>query len=514
LSDAESSSIRWWQILCLAALAFVALTMTYWSLRHKQPIQWDENEYLNVNYRDLITKHHGGWPAYFSSLVQTYPYRPPAYRLMAIPVTLTIGPKLLVLRAIGVLAFLASAWLMYRAVAIASDRRAGLLAAMLFGCSLGMIDACRWYGTESTSYLAIAGSMWCMFRLVRDPRAPHRWWIGLGVAIGVGLLSKMSFPWIVGPMYGVILIAAIAKQVPWRTIGKLALAGVVALLVAGPWYLANFDKYVEYARISQKWDRKAIGDTTGQIVVNWLNGIYVRGFGPVLTIAIILAVCAALVKRSRQPKMLLLICLAASLPFPMAQLLFSVNHSVRVITPAFVPAIAGVAILVAGLLRHRAAIGVVTAVIVLQLALVVWPWNRTYYALWDLRPMVKLAGLENRPRPNIAFAGLHADFDVEGVATPFLERGVEPKVAVLWSSGQPLDLAAIRAKAIAADAVLVVPDYDGTDMAAFKFDRENVHNREIDQWLRDSGDFQPPRTFVVGDQPAYTVNVYLPKASQ
>ena len=63
----------------------VVMTMAYWSLRHKQPIHWDENEYLNVNYRDLIAKRAGGWSAYASSLLHTYSDRPPAYRLLVAP---------------------------------------------------------------------------------------------------------------------------------------------------------------------------------------------------------------------------------------------------------------------------------------------------------------------------------------------------------------------------------------------------------------------------------------------
>jgi len=207
----------------------------------------------------------------------------------------------------------------------------------------------------------------------------------------------------------------------------------------------------------------------------------------------------------------LLMCVLAALPFPAAQLFFSVNHGVRLITPAFMPALAGVAILTAltPLLRWRVTVLAVAAVIGWQIQSELVPSNIFESDSWDMEPLYTAASQHGIVAPRIGLIGYHWNFDIEALATPFLERGRIPEVSRLWDYSMPWDITAIQTAAQWDDILVVPPDYKGLEMARDKGDQDNVHNADFDRWIRQSGLFEGPQSFTVGRDRSVVVNVYF-----
>jgi len=111
--------------------------------------------------------------------------------------------------------------------------------------------------------------------------------------------------------------------------------------------------------------------------------------------------------------------------------------------------------------------------------------------------------------PRIGLIGYHWNFDIEALATPFLERGRIPEVSRLWDYSMPWDITAIQTAAQWDDILVVPPDYKGLEMARDKGDQDNVHNADFDRWIRQSGLFEGPQSFTVGRDRSVVVNVYF-----
>lgn len=524
----------WWRRLTVLALACSVAMMFYFMGGSRLSLSWDENEYLNVAYKDAISYRSAGWKGLWHSWLYTEAYRLPAHRLVALPLILTNSVSLGSLRILSILLFLASAGMLSLAVRAVTTRRAGYFTALLFGASVVVVDSCRVYYTEPIQYLAIASTMYFLFQAAIGSTSRLWLWIGLGVSLGLGLLAKLSFPWIIGPMFLVYLVLAIFGRLPRMSLFGLLGAGILAALVAAPWYQLNVSNYILMARMSQHWDRMAIGGSTLQVVRSWIDGVENEVFGkPIaamtvaaLVISVFALMVSGLVQRRRirssgsapLQRILgpagapVLMCVAGALPFPLVDLIVSVNHDARVISPAFLPAIAAVGLLIGRtpLLNWRLSVVPAAVALLWQMQSVLIPRNAFRLDAWNVEPVYLEASRRGLLAPQVGFIGFHWNFDPEALATPFLETGQVPDISLLWNSAKPWDATTVEQAAAAEDVLVIPPNYLGADMAFVKGDQENLHNAELDQWARQSGLFEAPKSFSVGrnDRLVY-VNVYF-----
>lgn len=123
-----------------------------------------------------------------------------------------------------------------------------LLAAAIFGAAIGLAAGIVY----ATMVLPVAianvavhdialvpfmcGAAWCLWRAAHDPRA-WRWGIPAGVCLGLSILTKG----LAGAVFAGIFAVCVAAWRPY-TIARLAIAlvvaGIVAAIVAAPWYAA------------------------------------------------------------------------------------------------------------------------------------------------------------------------------------------------------------------------------------------------------------------------------------
>lgn len=124
---------------------------------------------------------------------------------------------------------------------------------LLFGARAGLLAVIFALGTQMTmsqlhvamldvpEAAVVAVSIWLLLRCEDFGRVGFAAWAGLSV--GAGLLVKAQYPSFV---MGIVLIALLRGG--WRNWRGLATFAVIALVVAGPWYLDHLSQFSTFAR--------------------------------------------------------------------------------------------------------------------------------------------------------------------------------------------------------------------------------------------------------------------------
>ncbi len=162
--------------------------------------------------------------------------KPPLIAWLMAAGTALWGDSVLGVKAATMWLYPATAWVVYRMGKALMDERAGALAALVFITSpmVGLLGLAA--STDAPLLLCWALAAWALWRAVHDGGWPA--WLGLGLAVGLGLLSKYT------------MAAFVLSALPmlwWRRSQPglwqgVALTSLVALLCFGPhlaWNLAN-----------------------------------------------------------------------------------------------------------------------------------------------------------------------------------------------------------------------------------------------------------------------------------
>jgi 4-amino-4-deoxy-L-arabinose transferase-like glycosyltransferase len=171
-------------------------------------------------------------------------YAPPLYYLLAAPVYALTDGWIVALRLFSVLlggGLLVVAYLCVAEVFPQQLQLAlGTAAFVAFVPQhLAMLSAVN---NDSLSELLIALVLWQSLRLVRSPAAPTRQFAGLGVTLGLGLLTKSTFYYTAVPI-AVVAILLHAKHHWSLVIRHLSFVFIPALLIAAPMWLRNLSVY-------------------------------------------------------------------------------------------------------------------------------------------------------------------------------------------------------------------------------------------------------------------------------
>lgn len=189
----------------LIALLAAVCTLSMWAatvgwIRHNPlPAYFDEAVYAESATLDAWQASHNGVRGVVHSLLTIDPSRPPAHRVLALPLTRLAGPALVPLRIYSLMMFFAAALLLADAVRRVADLTAATASFLLAIGSPILILATRMFGTEYPLLLAIALLAWGLER---------KNWPAAGIAIGLGVLAKVSFFFVAGPMLAVSFFMA------------------------------------------------------------------------------------------------------------------------------------------------------------------------------------------------------------------------------------------------------------------------------------------------------------------
>ena len=167
-------------------------------------------------------------------LAAGYLDHPPAIAWLIAAGTHLLGDTPLGVRAAGVLLSVPATWFVSQsALLILKDENRAALAALLFNLTLMASVELLAATPDMPSVVTSAAFIWCLAKL--QSTGNGRWWLGVGIAAGLGLLSKYSVLFLAGGTFLWMVIDGRPTPTkkwlrsPWPYLGAL-----LALLVAAP----------------------------------------------------------------------------------------------------------------------------------------------------------------------------------------------------------------------------------------------------------------------------------------
>jgi 4-amino-4-deoxy-L-arabinose transferase-like glycosyltransferase len=483
--------------------AAVAVAAIVWMIVNPLPSYWDEASYFNYMVHGARGVHQSGWTG-FVRWVNFDPFRPPAMRVIALPLAIAAGPAVLPLRLLSFGAFLLSALLLGTTVRAVAGTPAGALAASMAVLSPVLVLALRMFGTEYPLLLALA--MWLYFEFA----SRHKWrWIGAGVALGLGLLSKTSFIVVAVPMLIVISIVDRRRQ----RIGSVLLG----LAIASTWWLRHFSDAMRFGAQSRLFTAHSLGPPMSLTTfVKW-SATFIRcatGYGVAL---IALIVLADTVRRHARPSNFVLTTAAGALPLIIG-IYFGTNHNPRLLAPALFLLLAAVAACAAPLLASRAGIVIAAALLIAQLLAITHFGSRTQSYIfrgasevmtpveqWDFTPVKHFIDARGVRFPRIAVMGLGYALNPPQVEVAWLRAGSSALPRAVWRDDW--DLRRAVAFSATAQVAITAPGFAGDPSDGQP--RINAHNVEYAQALIASGLFDGPFPIDVGVNEPARVAVFV-----
>jgi 4-amino-4-deoxy-L-arabinose transferase-like glycosyltransferase len=534
-----NAKVRFWQIFALVTLIVIMAAAIRWSLDHPYGAHWDEAQYLNEVAIDthrlqagLLLKLGG------RILIKTWG-RPPAYRVLAVPVLALFGFHTATARLVTLACFGLSAWFIYLATRRIANQVAGAFAVLVFCLSPQVVSASIWFSSEGPLYLAISAMLYYLFAIWTDTSEQSRNWIGLGLGVGLGLLSKSSFVLIGLPVLAFALVVDRWKPLGVSASSSLRKAGVLGLLVAGPWWVLNLKASIAYAGYARDFVRNSLGSPSPATWMRWfgivLEGLLGYGLSILIALVVIVFVRKVIVRRERSfhalQKLAFGACACAGLPIVLAQL-SGTNHLLRHISPAIIPLsiVIGMLADTIGWTRSGAAIAVSSILFCAQLLMILapvlvpnkhvvdpglvngsLPWRIMVRSdQWDWESVKNIGDSCGVDDPKIAYLGAGRPFNQPEIEYPWAVKGTSTDVEWLWRYEEgPLDWQKVTNAAAQSDMVITAPGYGG--QISNREDLDNQHNSELAERLFRDPRFREPVRLRMGRFEPVEVLLFLNK---
>jgi 4-amino-4-deoxy-L-arabinose transferase-like glycosyltransferase len=509
-----------------------------WILDHPYAIHWDEALYFNDSLWDIHNLHSGSLHNLGSILLGGDTYRPPAFRLLALPFFALFGFQTALARFVTLGCWLASACFIYLTTRRLASPVAAAVAVLVFCLSPEVISASIFFSTEGPFFLATSATLYFLSVFWDDGLEQQRGWIGLGCAIALGFLSKSSFILIAGPLLVFTFVYGQRKKFSSVTTASFSKAGALAFVVAAPWWIKNIGPAARYTKFAREQHRNSLGAPSLITWAHWSTTVVMALIGPAVSVLIILVLLACvrkiLIKRQvvldGAHRTALLACSCAVLPLVAIQL-SGTNHLLRYLCPTVIPLAIAVGVLaeVTGWVRSRAALAISGTLAIVQLVMLVTPvlfpntqavdpgyyngglpWRiMVRFDQWDWKPLRVLTQDCGLQKPKIAFLGMGRPFNPPQLVYPWMLEGAAPPETVwLWRYEQgPVDWQKVMSLVGDSDVVVTAPGFVGqiTDRQDF----DNRDNREFAEKMARDPRFQKPVLLKMGRFEPIEVTVFL-----
>jgi hypothetical protein len=541
--EQSRSSGRYWLLFAAVTPIVIALAAIYWSLEHPFGTNWDEAIYINEVQVDTQRLQSGMLLKLAGRILVKSFGRPPAYRVLAVPFLAVFGYHTATARLVTLACFGLSAWFIYLATRRISSGVAGAFAVLVFSLSPQVVSASIWFSTEGPLYLATSAMLYYVFVCWSDRSESHANWIGLGLAVGLGFLSKASFVVIALPLLAFWLVIDRWGHLGIPRLASQRKAGLLAFLVAAPWWLLNLRSAMASTEQARGFVRQSLGPLSFVTWMRWLSSVVQGLLGYGLSILIGLVVIAyfrkAFVKKETildpLQKVALGACACTGLPIVLAQL-SGTNHILRHITPAVIPLAIAVGVLAdkTGWVRSRTAIAVSSVLFCAQILMIMapvffpndhpvdsglvngsLPWRiMVRYDQWDWSPVENLSHSCGIDDPRISYLGGGRSFTQPAIEYPWAAKALStrhaivdyPDVEWLWRYEEgPLDWQKVMDSAAQSDLVITAPRYNRGDQP----DLDNQYNSEFADRLSRDPRFRGPIHLQMGRFEPVEVLVFL-----
>jgi len=477
----------------LAALAVAAVTLqaVVWMAANPLPSYWDEASYYASTIHFARLLQHDGIDS-FGTAWNFDPFRPPIGVIASLPIALTIRNSLFALRVLSFLGFIGAALLIGATVRRVAGTEAAALAVIMIVASPILVHSLKMFGTEYPLFLGIAGMLYFTFG------CEHRFaWIGLGAAIGLGLLAKSSFAVVALPFF---LARRNRRDIPGLILG---------LLIASTWWAQHLADAIRFGLHSRQFIAHSLGAPLGITTFSrWIAAVIrcCTGYGLALIFAITLA--------KRKANAFAIATSIAALPLLIGAYSGS-NHNPRLIAPAILlltAAAASAATARVTMLATIAALQIFAMTVLHRTAMVPsYIWRGTTEVMapieqWDFHPVKVFVDNATHIRiPRIAVMGAGYQLNPANVEEAWLRDGVDAMSRNVWR--EDYDLGHAVQFASSAQVVITAPGFQGD--ASDGQPRINAHNVEFARALVASGLFSGPFEIEVGVNEPAKVAVFL-----
>ena len=541
------SERSFWPFFAAATVLVIILAAIRWSLAHPYGIHWDEAQYFDEVGIDVQRILSGNFVKLGGRLLIKSWGRPPAYRLLALPFLALFGFHTATARLVSLACFCLSSLFTYLATSRIAGRVAGAFAVLVFALSPEVISASIFFSTDAPLYLATSAMLYYLFVSWSDTSEHPSSWIGLGLAVGLGLLSKASFAAIALPVLVFWFVVSRWGHVGVPGVGSQRKAGALALLVAAPWWVLNIKSAAVMAHAARGFVRDSLGPPSFMTWMRWFNTVLqcLLGHGISILIGLILIACFVKTILRKETildpfqKAALGACACAGVPIVLAQL-SGTNHLLRHISPAVIPLAIAVGVLAdkSGW-AHSWAFSTVSGILFcLQLLMIVTPvvrpnvhpvdigfvngalpWRTmARFDQWNWAPIRDISDSCGLEVPKIAFLGSGRAFDPYQIQYPWVAYEASlhhavldlPDVNWLWRyEDGPLDWQKVMDAVGKSDIVLTAPQYIGE--VRNKEDLDNQYNAELAERLSRDPRFRGPIRLEMGRFEPVEVTVFLKK---
>lgn len=559
----EAARAWYWCGLAAASAVVLSAAIVIWSLGHPFGIHWDESEYINDVLIDVQRLHAGLWVRLGGRVLLKSFGKPPAFRLFADPVAALVGPRIPLIRLVSLACYLATAVFVYLAGRLVGSRVAGAFAALIFCLAPEVLTASMFLSTDAPLILATAAMFYFLARIVIGPPGeagasavrssiapvdsiPPADWIGAGVAAAIGLLAKATFFLIGPPALLFCWFAAGERRRPPIRAGLIR-AGLIALGLAGPWWILNLRSALGYATYARDFVRDSLGPPSPATWHRWLDSVVLCLTGPSVALVAVLVVAAVALRMvfgrrrvlGRAERLTLGLAASTGLPVVISQL-SATSHLLRYLTPAVVPFAVALGVLACHTLWTRSLPGIaaVSLALAVQIGVILYPLsdpNQTALPgvlvngvvpwrvmsridQWNWQPLLGIERACRLPAARIAYLGDGRELDPPAIAYPWVMAVYPTRLSAfdfpdpkwLWRYEEgPIDWRRVMAGAEASDIVVTAPGYTGDPTN--REDLDNQHNGEFVERMVHDPAFQRPLYFETGRFAPLAIDVFVKK---
>ncbi len=423
-----------WVVLACSLLLLIAGARHI--VRHPLPIGWDESVYVNHVAEDRHAILRGGPLAWAKQIAWSDRIRPPGYRLAAAPLSLLGEPTPRRLRVAALASLVLTGALLFLAGRLVAGAAAGALWGAGFAFAASPFRADLLFGTEITLYPALAGVVYAVARWFRSGRVGPGAAIVLGGSTAIGALSKATFLVVLVPFLALAALFAWRQPGGRRASGLAAAATFAGLLVAAPWWVYNGGEALRYASNSAGFTPHSFP---------WVPALMDDLLGPPLAVCVLGALMLAVLRLPWRPgstdqvaTSLAVACAGGAIMLAVLHAL-SINHNMRLLSPAWVPAAGVPAILLHGggwLGRRSVQTGVSAALVAQSGLLAVGAWNARPDQ-WDWEPLRQAVAGRGISAPLILQLGLAPAMNPAQIEYPWIRRGERIDARFAWRPEQP-----------------------------------------------------------------------------
>lgn len=526
----QLNSQRWWLGLAIFTVITVSIAGLIWIFAHPYGVGWDESYYINRAYFDVGSFQEDKLLDFIKVLARQDSTRPPAYRLLALPFTLTVGISPAILRILSLSFF----WISLVFVFLAANQSAGVtcgaFAVIFLVISPIIIGPILHFGTEYPLYCAIAALLYFLLASlsVHKPKVYH--WIGLGIALGLGGLAKTTFVLVAAPM---MFMAFILNGFPGTLKPNLMFllkGSGFGFIILSPWWFLNFKDALAKSMRSSQFVRHSLGERGHpETLFKWLSMFAqaMLGLGlTLLVIVVILTLVLRIIRHSNQwsklEKTALALCLSGAIP-ALTIGAFAVNQNPRLFSPALFPLAIAIAIIAVKTCWTTSSWLTIIATILLasQLAVLVGPsFAYTSYdpakdlkqqgllgdsprtvlekeEQWDWSKLLKIANENGIKNPDIAYLGNSNTLNLPSIMYPWARSNQLIWVTRLWRYEEgKIQWEDVIKKAEENDIAITFSGFVRHPVSQENID--NQHNLEFVERLIETSHFSNPIELTMG----------------